>query len=100
MEKKPQQLETHIALGNIVRDKYTGFEGVVEGITFWLHGCARICVRPPGLTADGAMKKSSDFDDQRLDIIRENGILVSDAALPANGGPGDAVSEASTPSHH
>ena len=38
-----------IHLGDRVKDKLTGFSGVVVAITEWLNGCTRMAVQPEKL---------------------------------------------------
>lgn len=57
-----------IKLGSIVKDTYTGFEGMAVGRTVWLYGCVRIAVEP-GLDKDGKPQSSSSFDEQRIEVI-------------------------------
>lgn len=38
---------TAIQLGQKVRDRITGLQGIAVGRTVYLQGCARICIQPP-----------------------------------------------------
>lgn len=40
-----------IKLGTIVKDRVTGFSGVVVGITEWLNGCRRIGIQAQKIIA-------------------------------------------------
>jgi len=69
--------------GDKVRDKITGFEGVVICISFWLNGCVQINVLSAERDKDG--KEVSDwFDQGRIELIKEGVISVDD---DENGGP-------------
>jgi hypothetical protein len=60
--------EKHIGvLGFQVRDKVTGFEGVVESVAFDLYGCIQAIVVPP-TNPDFDKCKSRWFDLSRLEI--------------------------------
>jgi hypothetical protein len=55
-------------LGQRARDKVTGFEGVIECVSFDLYGCVQITLRP-GLDEKGLPKDGRWFDVARMDII-------------------------------
>lgn len=57
-----------IQLGDRVRDQVTGFEGIVVGITTWLHGCRRCVVQPRELR-DGKPIEAQTFDEPQLEAI-------------------------------
>jgi hypothetical protein len=58
----------NIQLGDLVRDRITGFEGVVECISEWLNSCRRITVKPIFLK-DGVTVKNETFDAPQLEVI-------------------------------
>lgn len=61
-----RNIETHLKmLGMKVRDRVTGFEGVVISVSFDLYGCIQAIVSP-GLNKDGEPGKSQWFDILRL----------------------------------
>lgn len=88
--------ETHmIELGKIVRDRITGFEGVVVCRTEWLFLCVRIGVQSQALK-DGQAQEPAYFDEAQLEVIGDSGYRprypVATAAEPAaarqpTGGP-------------
>ena len=55
-------------LGYRVKDKVTGFEGVVTSVAFDLYGCIQ-CLVHPGLDDKGEMRELKWFDSNRLDIV-------------------------------
>lgn len=59
--------ESLALLGCKAKDKISGFEGVVDGISFDLYGCVQATVRP-GVDKDGKPKEAFWFDVKRLDI--------------------------------
>lgn len=68
--------------GDVVRDKITGFKGVVIGRSQWLSNYNTYSVKPQTLK-DGATLKSEGFDEPQLE-------LVEAATLPkhqSTGGP-------------
>lgn len=57
-------------LGDRVRDKITGYEGVVTSITFWLNGCVRLAVQATVLK-DGKPVEAEWIDDQQVELAQE-----------------------------
>ena len=58
-----------VQLGDEVRDKVTGFKGIVMGITEWLYGCRRITVQPK-LDKDGKIVDPQAFDEDAIEVIK------------------------------
>lgn len=58
-----------IQLGDIARDKITGFEGVVVSEHKWLHGCRRLGVQPTTLDKDGKVQEAHTFDEPQLELV-------------------------------
>lgn len=64
-------IKKHLSLlGFPVRDRVTGFSGVVASVTFDLYGCIQGIVNP-GLGADGKLGEQCWFDISRLEITGE-----------------------------
>lgn len=61
--------------GRVVRDRVTGFDGVVESISFDLYGCVQAIVRPSGVDKDGQTRKGEWFDVKRLEIIDDEPVM-------------------------
>ncbi len=59
-----------IQLGDKVKDRTTGFEGVVVARTDWLYGCTRFGVQSEGLH-EGKPLEAEWFDEQALDECSE-----------------------------
>ena len=55
-------------LGDKVKDKVTGFKGVVVSVHNYLNGCARLTVQPK-LRKDGTMPGTETFDEPQLKVI-------------------------------
>lgn len=64
-----------IKLGDRVRDKVTGFEGIAIGRSTWLYGCERIGIEPTTLDDGGLPIEPVFFDEQRI-------LLVEAALVP------------------
>ncbi len=61
-------------LGMKVKDRVTGFEGVVASVSFDLYGCIQAIVNP-GLGADGKLQDSQWFDVNRLLVTSEAPVM-------------------------
>ena len=53
-------------LGDVVKDKISGFQGVVTGIHKYLNGCTRLSVSPQTVKKD----EKIPLDDVHLDSIQ------------------------------
>jgi hypothetical protein len=95
-----------VQLGDKVRDRLTGFTGIVIAITEWLYNCRRITVQPTDLDKDGTVKKTDSFDEDQLEVVKAGAFkakVEEPAAAPApalakTGGPREAPSRRSDPS--
>jgi hypothetical protein len=79
-----------IGLGDRVRDRISGLEGIVIGITDWLYQCRRPIVQPTTLT-DGKPTDSLSFDEPQLELLEKAAfkVQVEEVAEPSpkTGGP-------------
>jgi hypothetical protein len=75
-----------IKLGSKVKDSITGFIGIAIGRTEFMYGCARILVEPQELK-DGKPIETHWFDEQRIDVLVEQGPQVSEHSSATSGGP-------------
>lgn len=73
-----------ISLGDAVRDKVTGFMGIVVGTAHWMNGCVRHAVQGTVLK-DGVPTAAQWIDDVQLELVKAGKVAVSAAA--ATGGP-------------
>lgn len=67
-------------LGMTVRDRITGFTGVVTGYCQYLTGCNQALVVPP--LKDGALQESQWLDVQRLEDTGAERIVLDNGATP------------------
>lgn len=80
-------------LGFPVKDKVTGFKGVVVSIGFDLYGCIQAVVNP-GLDKEGKTMESMWFDVNRLEVTakkRVMGVPNWDFGMQAEGQHGAAL---------
>lgn len=57
------------ALGDRVRDRVTGFSGIVTARTEWLNKCVRILVQPEKLH-EGKPIEAQSFDEEQIEILQ------------------------------
>jgi hypothetical protein len=62
-------------LGDRVHDVVTKFEGIVVGMTNWMHGCDRLTVEPESLDEDGQPQSKQTFDSHRIEVV-ERGVIT------------------------
>lgn len=58
-----------INLGDMVRDRITGFSGVVVADTMWLNKCRRLAVQPRELDEKGRRQEQESFDVEQLELV-------------------------------
>lgn len=63
-----------VTLGDRVRDRVSGFEGIVVCRTVWLNGCVRVSIAPEKLDKDGKVQEPSHFDEPQL-VVLDKGIV-------------------------
>ena len=67
-----------IELGCTVRDRISGFQGVVTARTEYLTGCDRLCVAARELDKDGKVRDQYWFDEITVERVGD-GVLAFDA---------------------
>jgi hypothetical protein len=72
-------------LGDIVRDKISGFTGTVIADTMWIYGCRRLTVQSHELK-DGRPLESVTFDAQQLEMVN-HGAQAPAESVAVTGGP-------------
>lgn len=90
-EKRPA-IDGVIELGDLARDRITGFEGVVVAATKWLENCDRIMLQPQKIKSDGSPHSPQSFDLPSCELI-EKGVFQQ--KRPLTGGPAPRGVEAS-----
>ena len=61
----------NIKLGDKVRDRISGFEGIATGTAAYLNGCNRVLIEPTKLDEDGKIIKPVWFDDVQVVVVNE-----------------------------
>ncbi len=71
-----------VNLGDEVKDKITGFRGVVIGITRWLNGCSRVGIQPRKVIKDkGKIAEAEWTDENQLDIVKRGALKPIDSVV-------------------
>lgn len=73
-----------VKLGDIARDRITGFEGVVIARTEWWNQCDRYTIQPRTLH-DGKPVDSQTFDEPDIELVEAQ--PFGKKPKPKNGGP-------------
>lgn len=85
-----------VKLGQEVKDRITGFQGIAIGRTVYLQGCARVLVQPP-LDKDGKMVEAASFDEPDIEVVGL-GVLPKPKEDEPPGGPRPTATRAVGPS--
>lgn len=64
-----------INLGDQVKDRVTGYEGIAVGRTTFLNGCDRIGIQPK-VGADGKIPDTVWFDEPQVAIVQSGVVQV------------------------
>jgi hypothetical protein len=76
-------------IGDRVRDRINGFQGIATGRTEYINGCRQFLVKPDKLDKDGKPIDGLWIDEQNLELIQSQVYpdpFVGEAA-PTAGGP-------------
>lgn len=68
-------VNSHIdLLGKTVKDRVTGFKGIVSSVSFDLYGCIQVAVTPPA-DEKGALPDGRWFDVNRVEVGAEARVM-------------------------
>lgn len=70
-----------IRLGQKVKDKISGFEGIVTGRAEYLTGCTQCVVVPP-VDEKGAHREPQWYDEQRLVVLDAPPVVLDNGPTP------------------
>ena len=70
-----------LQFGMTVRDKITGFQGVLTGLTTYISGCSQGLVAP-ALKKNGTPREGAWFDVQRLEQVGTKIIVLDNSTTP------------------
>lgn len=74
-------------LGDLVRDRISGFEGIVIGRTEWLYGCVRLAIAPQALDKDGKPGETAHIDEDQVQIVEKKVMQPGPVKAAHPGGP-------------
>jgi len=77
----------NVALGDEVKDRITGYKGIVIGLHTWLNGCLRVTVQAQELK-DGKPVEAVAFDVEQLTVVQTKMVDI----MQPSGGPMPAAS--------
>lgn len=81
-------VEFKFGQGDELKDKVTGFRGVVVARVDWLNGCKRYCLQPTKLKDDGSRQDEVNFDEEQLELVKAAKVAVPQVERPKPpGGP-------------
>lgn len=80
-------MDERVKLGDLARDRISGFEGVVIARTEWLRQCDRYTLAPTKLDEKGRPQDPATFDEGDIEVIEEDYLGDAPEERPTNGGP-------------
>lgn len=84
---KETKTMSKIELGDEVKEKVTGYTGVVIAKTEWLTGCARYAIQPK-MNKDGKIPEARDFDGAAISIIKKGKVKIKQTQEEVENGAG------------
>jgi hypothetical protein len=66
--------ENTVELGDRVKDKIAGLEGIVIGITNYLYGCQRVAIQPE-TAKDGQPAEAFYVDTPQVEIVKKGAVV-------------------------
>lgn len=73
-------------VGDTVRHKITGLEGVIIGRSRWISGCHTISMQPKGLNKDGEPFDLKGFEEHDVELVQRAAVKEK-APARKTGGP-------------
>ena len=73
-------------LGRRMRDRISGFTGIVTGYVSYLTGCNQALLAPPA-KPDGEAVRAEWFDEQRLEFVDDSLITLDNGTNPGGDVP-------------
>lgn len=71
----------NVKLGHTVRDRLTGFSGVVTGLCAYITGCNQALVTPR-VVEGGKYPEPHWFDEQRLEVCKVDVFTIDNGSTP------------------
>lgn len=80
-----------IELGDRVRDRLTGFEGIASGKAQYLTGCDRVGITPTTLKENGEVRETVWFDQPWVEVLEKKVVSPVEPRAADAGGPGRGI---------
>ena len=74
-----------INVGDRVKDRISGLQGIAIARTEWLWGCVRITLQPEGATKDHRCKESVSVDEPQCVVVKRKVLANEDMAIEPGG---------------
>lgn len=68
--KENKSMSAEKWLGAVVKDRVSGYEGVVTGYHAWMTGCDTVTVRRQGVDKDGKPFETQNFDVTVCEMVK------------------------------
>lgn len=78
-----------IRLGDLVRDRVTGFTGIATARTEWLNKCVRWQLQPRELK-DGKVQPPEVFDEEQCEVVEAEAVPI-EKEVPTGGDRDDSI---------
>ena len=69
-----------VQLGDLAKDKITGFEGIAMSITSYYNNCDRVGLQPRELSKDGYVRSREFFDVTQVEVV-EKGVVAPEPTV-------------------
>lgn len=88
------RLSYNAKLGDLVRDRISGYEGIAVAVCSYLQGCDRMTVQPK-VKEDGVLPEAKSFDAPDLEVLKRSAVSYdkSFAERRMTGGPAKFMPE-------
>lgn len=86
-----------INLGDEVRDRVTGYKGIVVCVAEWLNGCRRLLVQAEGLQESGQPIEAVYVDEPQLELVERGAFTPRPAEQLPTGGPAPVPTRPTAP---
>lgn len=86
-------VEYEFETGQLVKDKISGCEGIIDACAYWINGCKRYSVQPQSKD-DGSGRPESWWIDEESILLIDDGISDTYQPPSITGGPSSRSSNA------
>jgi hypothetical protein len=59
-----------VNLGDRVKDRISGLQGIAIARTEWLYGCVRVTIQPEKLDKDGKQRDNVTVDEPQCEVLK------------------------------